>query len=390
MNAVSVVFLLAVISFCEGSAIFPSPHNLAVQSLNTQYILKWQWEPQTPPSQSVTFTAQYLHKFKIKRKKQDWKSVCNATLDTQCDFSLAQLHYQGTYVFRVKADCAGESSEWAQTEFCPDQDANLGPPSKLQVFRGNGLLRILISDPLNSNNKSMREILLPSLYFYIQYWKHSENLVEGSQFLTTSNNDVTLVDLQSWTTYCVRVRCHFDFYNKTSHFSPVVCVKIEGQIPIWLVILASCLVLAALTFGLYRCIPLFKSTFFPSTQLPASMYLCTAEPGLDLSHLLAIEAQVDVFCEKLEVHPKVVPPEMPPLPHSPGHSHEGSCDSGMYSNGEGSGEQGGAPDWTGGSDLLGVISESMGVASGQTGVATKQGNPAESGVDSGIGRMVAV
>ncbi|KAG5833748.1 hypothetical protein ANANG_G00279170 [Anguilla anguilla] len=377
MNMVA-EFVLVVLSFLQSasevSAILPSPHNLSLQTLNTQYILKWEWEQQTPANQSVTFTAQYLHTFKIVRKKQDWTLVCNATLDMQCDFSHSQMHYLGNYVLRVRADSAGESSEWVQTsEFCPDQDGDLGPPSKVEVVPGNGLLRVWISDPLTSNNKSMRETLLPSLYFFIQYWKQTKNGVEGSRVLRTSNNEVTLLNLQSWTTYCVRVRSHFDFYNKTSHFSPALCMKTTGQVPAWLVILALCLVLAALFFGLYRSLPLIKSTFFPSAQLPVSMYPCDSS-GPDWAHLLAAETPVEVFCEKLEVCPKEMPPETQALPDPPRHSHQGSHDSGVYSSSEGSGQLGGA-------------SEQTDMASGQMGVATGQVNLAARGLDSGIGRI---
>ncbi|XP_064167610.1 interferon alpha/beta receptor 1a-like [Anguilla rostrata] len=321
MNMVA-EFVLVVLSFLQSasevSAILPSPHNLSLQTLNTQYILKWEWEQQTPANQSVTFTAQYLP-----RNIQDWTLVCNATLDMQCDFSHSQMHYNGIYVLRVRADSAGESSEWVQTtEFWPDRDGDLGPPSKVEVVPGNGLLRVWISDPLTSNNKSMRE-LSPSLYFFIQYWKQTKNVVEGSRVLRTSKNEVTLLNLQSWTTYCVRVRSHFDYYNKTSHFSPALCMKTTGQVPAWLVILALCLVLAALFFGLYRSLPLIKSTFFPSAQLPVSMYPCDSS-GPDWAHLLAAETPVEVFCEKLEVCPKEMPPETQALPDPPRHSHQGS------------------------------------------------------------------
>ncbi|KAJ8350892.1 hypothetical protein SKAU_G00260220 [Synaphobranchus kaupii] len=371
MNVIS-GFVLVVLSFLEivfeVSAILPSPHNLTLQTLNTQYILRWEWEQQTLANQNITFTAQFLPAYKIRRKKQDWKLVCNTTLDTHCDFTNSQLHYQGIYLLRVRADCGGESSEWVQKEFCPHEDANLGPPSKVEVFPGNGLLRLWISDPLTSNNKSMREKLLPSLYFLIQYWRQSQTVVEDIRVLETSQNDVTLVNLQSRTTYCVTVRSHIDFYNKTSQFSPVLCMKTTGQIPVWLVILVVLPVLVVLSISLYRSFPLIKSTFFPSAQLPDSMCPCDSY-GPDWSRLLAPETQVEVFC-KVEVCPKAIPPEvqtLPAPPDCPGHSHQGSRDSGMYSTEGGTGQ--------------------LGVASGQMGVATGQVKLAERGLDSGIGRI---
>lgn len=160
----------------------------------------------------------------------------------------------------------------------------------------------------------------------------------------------------------------------------------------------------------FFCVSLHLS-FSPSCCL---QYPCDSS-GPDWSRLLAKEAQVEVFCENLEVQPEVVPPETPPLPalpDSPWHRHQGS-DSGMYSIEQGSGQPGRASEQTSGAlgslggasgslggtlGPLGGASGSLGGASGwsdwmalgHTGVATALMNSAESGQDSGIGRMVAV
>ncbi|KAJ8252958.1 hypothetical protein GJAV_G00207600 [Gymnothorax javanicus] len=372
VTKIVLVFLSFSGTICEVLAFLPSPQNLTLQTLNTQYILRWQWEQQSRANQNVTFNAQYLPKYMIRRKKQDWTSVCNATSDLHCDFTESRLHYQGLYVLRVRAECAEENSEWIQIEFFPDQDANLGPPSKVEVFPENGMLRVWISDPLMSNNKSMRETLMPSLYFLIQYWKQSQN-VDGTRILKTANNEVALVDLQPWTVYCVRVRSNFDFYNKTSLFSPVLCRKTSGQIPVWVLILVGCPVLAGLLYGLYKSTPRIKSTFFPSAQLPNSMCPCDSS-GTDWSRLLSAEMRAESFCEKLEVCSEVAPPEIVAPPAPPVHSHQSSRDSGVYSTGEGSGQQAGH------SGPLDVTSE-------QIGAATVPVKLAERGVDSGLGRI---
>ncbi|KAJ8386797.1 hypothetical protein AAFF_G00167460 [Aldrovandia affinis] len=342
MNVAFEFVLFSLACACEASAILPSPQNVTVQTLNTQYILRWQWDQQPPANQTVNFTAQYQHKFKLRKRKREWTSVCSETLDTQCDFTGCNLHYKGIYLLQVRASSAGESSEWVEKEFYPDQDAALGPPSKVEVTPGDGLLRLSISDPLTSDNASMT-LLLPKMYYLVQYWKQARGALEEIKVLKTSNNDVTLPTLRAWTTYCVRVRSQNDFYNKSSHFSPVQCLDTAGHIPAWLVILIMALVVALLSYPIFRCLLVIKSTFFPSSQLPLSIYLCNSIASSDWPHLLAPGSQVEEFCEKLNVCPKVAPPKTPALYNCPApnldtssQSYHGSQDSGVYSTEEGS------------------------------------------------------
>ncbi|KAG9329501.1 hypothetical protein JZ751_004442 [Albula glossodonta] len=287
----------------------------------------------------------------------------------------ASLNYHGVFVLRVRAGTTVDTSEWVLKEFCPDEDADLGPPSEVKVTPGDGLLRIRISDPLTSNNVSMREALLPEMYYLIQYWRQSQTEMEEKMGLVTSSSDVTL-KLASWAMYCVRVRSHYDFYNKTSIFSPVHCLQTTGQTPSWLIILVLCPITALLSYILFRYVPVIKTTFYPSSPLPISIG-CDSSPGSDQPWLLAPESMVEVYCEKLDLFPKVLPehPEMlAPPPGDPPILHPDSCnrsrDSGMYSAEEGSAQ-------------LGRASAEEGLSSGPPGGA----KTAERGQDSGIGRL---
>ncbi|KAG9329705.1 hypothetical protein JZ751_030022, partial [Albula glossodonta] len=140
--------LLFLVNVFKVSAWLPHPHNVSLQTLNT-------------------------HKFKLKRKKRDWRSVCQSTEDWQCDFTGCDLHYLGVYVLRVRATCAEQRSQWVQLEFCPDKQAHLGPPSRVEVISGPELLEVRVSDPLTSRNTSMKDFY-PDLYYLIQYWKHAQ------------------------------------------------------------------------------------------------------------------------------------------------------------------------------------------------------------------------
>lgn len=54
--------------------------------------------------------------------------------------------------------------------------AVIGPPSAVNVTPVNGLLQIVITDPLSITNGSMKE-WLPNMYYFIQYWKKSSSQV---------------------------------------------------------------------------------------------------------------------------------------------------------------------------------------------------------------------
>ncbi|XP_036396856.1 interferon alpha/beta receptor 1a-like [Megalops cyprinoides] len=371
--------LAILICLCEVLAILPSPQNVTLQTQNTQYILRWDWDKQAIGNETVTFTAQYIPKYKLSKKKKTWISVCDRTLDIQCDFTNSGLHYQGIYVLQVQASCGREHSEWVPREFCPEKDAELGPPSKVEVTAVKGLLQIWISDPLTSSNTSMKDTLVPDLYYLIQFWKQSgwssPNVRLDSNVLKTSTNEVTLSELEPWTTYCLRVRSHDDFWNRTSHFSPTQCLKATGVMPLWLILLLLCLVGVLLSYATFRTFRVFKSTFFPSLQLPASIHeYFWDSPCSDQPRLLTPESETEVCYEKLHVCPKVILPEIhaPPDPPGPEADTSGhSSDSGVYSTEEGSGQLGGPSP----------------ACSAQ---APEQRKMADVRTDSGIGRMGTV
>ncbi|KAJ8352562.1 hypothetical protein SKAU_G00240380 [Synaphobranchus kaupii] len=343
------------------SATLPRPQNVTLETLNTRYVLTWAWSPELDCSenQTTTFTAQYLPKYKLRAKKRDWSSACQKTLDVYCDFTSCDLHYLGVYVLQVQATCAGKNSEWVQLEFCPDKQANLGPPSKVEAIPGIRLLEVRISDPLTSKNTSMKEIYT-ELYYLIMYWKDTQNVVKEYRHLNTSINIVTLTDLEPWTVYCFRVQSRYNFYDKISSFSETQCQRTAGRTPLWQIFLwfLASLVLCFLcvllpSYGLLRFYWLIKVTCFPSYQLPEPLqeYLYDSSPDSDRPRLLTPESEVEVCCDSLDVCPLVVLPEIEV--HAPAdspsaleadpsrHSRQGSGDSGVYSTEEASGQMGG-------------------------------------------------
>ncbi|XP_026862634.2 interferon alpha/beta receptor 1b-like [Electrophorus electricus] len=340
----------------------PSPENVTLDTLNTNYVLKWNWDEDN--IKRITFTTQYLPKFKITKPKhkQNWKSACGVTFKHICDFTAVQLHYYGVWLLRVRAQSGKLVSNWVQIEFCPDRDAQLGPPSRVDVTPVNGHLQVSITDPMTNTNISMRE-LLPNLSYLTQYWEHLSQTQKPKSLLHQSNL-VILPELASWTWYCIRVQSHETFYNKTSVFSPTYCLQTDGPVPSWqiflyfLLSLVLCfLFVVALGYGFYKLFTVVKNTLYPAVPLPAHIhqYLCISTSS-DMPHLLTTELEVEHCCDRLdviskpavtdiilEIHTSTEDSGLGPEHSNAPHTRHSSGDSGVYSTVEDSGSDKSAP-----------------------------------------------
>ncbi|XP_031657137.1 interferon alpha/beta receptor 1a-like isoform X1 [Oncorhynchus kisutch] len=339
----------------------PQPQNLTLLTLNTQYVLTWDWD-QTTTGNSVAFTVEYIakYKMKMKMKKKNWSRVCERTTHTRCDLTGSNLRYLGVYVLRVRASADGVNSHWVNKDFCPDKNALLGPPSRVEMAPVGNLLDVTISDPLTSTQHSMKEHVL-FLYYRILYWSRSDD-PQGlkPKVLDSSNNLVTLPELEAWTWYCVMIQSRYDYYNKTSSYTEPQCMQTEGDTPYWqiflyfLVSMMVCFLLVLLSsYAFFRFYRVLKNTFYPSIQLPAHIqeYLCDSSPGSDMPRLLTADSEAELCCDKLTICPEVVLLEIhvpPPLTAPPSeleqdsdrHICQDSGDSGICSTEGGSTQQG--------------------------------------------------
>ncbi|XP_051762367.1 interferon alpha/beta receptor 1a [Ctenopharyngodon idella] len=337
MNALRCFSLLLSVSVALGD--LSRPQNLSLQTLNTQYVLHWDWadDQQTAMKGTLTFTAQYLS------HKQKWRTVCADVSERRCDFTDAGLHYKGMYYLRVRANTAQWFSSWTNISFCPEEDADLGPPSSVKLTSVKGDLEIVIADPLSSTNESMKT-LAPDMHYLIQYWKQLEGY-KKAEVLKTKNNVVTLSELDGSTWYCVRVQSCCDFYNKTSVFSDTHCTRTEGPTPYWqiflyfLLSLVLCFLLVLLVwFCFYKVLKSLKSIFYPNVQLPAhiqELWVSDSEkpqllppesPSSVCEHLDMISAEMDAVMDAQSLNSEDQDTSAP--------SRHGSGDSGFNSTEE--------------------------------------------------------
>ncbi|KAM3842216.1 interferon alpha/beta receptor 1b-like [Diretmus argenteus] len=342
------------------------PQNLTMITMNTQYTLSWAWDRDQSPAgdHAVTFTAQYIAKYKLRRMSHDWTTVCEMTPHTHCDLTAFKLHYMGIYVLRVRANADERHSDWVAKDFCPDKDASIGPPSKVDLAPAGSLLDVSIADPLTSANGSLREYV-PRMYYHIVYWERSQDAQDlRTKVVESSANLVTLPDLTPWTWYCVRVQSRYDYDNKSSSFTSPRCRQTEGATPWWQILLyflASLLIcfvgVLLPLYGFFRCYRTVKTIFYPSIQLPSHIteYLYDLSPGSDMPRLLTSDSEPELICDKVSICPEAMvlvihsPPPSEALPAPPPglepdssgrHSRQGSGgsgDSGVYSTEGGSG-----------------------------------------------------
>ncbi|XP_019208370.1 interferon alpha/beta receptor 1b isoform X2 [Oreochromis niloticus] len=365
-HRVALLYGLLLLFFCGGAdgSEVPPPQNVTTKTLNTNYTLSWDWAPGAAGTHAVTFTTQYVPRYQLRFKKKktpNWITACNQTSHRSCDLTRFNLHYLGIFVLRVQATVDGQHSEWAQKEFCPDKEAALGPPSNVTLAPAGSDLDVVLTDPLTSNNTSMREHV-PDLYYHVQYWeRQADGQASPHKQLRINTTMVTLPGLKAWTWYCVRVQSRYDFYSKISDFTVPHCMQTEGSIPWWNIflyflgsLLFFFLIVLGTIYSLFRCCKTVKDVLNPSDQMPSHLkkYLCSS-PGSDIPRLLTPDSESELLCEGVTIcpPPAVLESHIPPAEElaappsglepnsSVRHSRQDSSssgDSGVYSSGGGS------------------------------------------------------
>ncbi|XP_026231359.1 interleukin-10 receptor subunit beta [Anabas testudineus] len=354
----SAAFYARLLFFCLQTVVVEAelaqPQNVTLITLNTNYTLSWDWNQSPAESHTVTFTTQYVGKYKLQFKKKSpvWSTVCDKTLIRSCDLTVVSLHYLGIYMLRVRTNMNGSHSSWVQKEFCPDKDAALGPPTNVSLSPAGSDLDVVISDPVNSSNVTMRDHI-PTLYYNIVYWERSAGT--QTQMLKTSANIVTLPNLKAWTWYCVRVQSCYDFYNKSSSSTSPQCMQTEGNVPWWQIFLyflgslVICFLVMLVSLSTsFWCYKTIKTTFYPSSQLPSHLKMYLDSTGSHMPGLLTPDPESELLCDiatvwaeptVLEIHnpppESLLSPQSGPDPDNR-HSRQDSSssgDSGVYSTG---------------------------------------------------------
>lgn len=231
---------------CSVNAALPSPQNVTMNAINTRYILWWDWNHTQP--YDVTFTAESTFSH-LEEDESSYTKWCTFNHSKRCDFS-AQLAYTGAYVLRVRAEGQGEHSNWTKVKFCPEDDADLGPPSHVKVELDIAMVTISFREPVTEQRTPMSSILKP-MSFRLKYWGTQTPNQKLTKVIQTTQCSLPL---QPQTEVCLQVSAFSEEYGKISPYTQPLCVTTLGHPPVWQMLLAViCVVLLmGLIFTIYR------------------------------------------------------------------------------------------------------------------------------------------
>ncbi|XP_069744896.1 interleukin-10 receptor subunit beta-like [Narcine bancroftii] len=268
-----------------------TPKNVTVDSYNMKHIVKW--NPDVLQLGPVTYSVQFQGNFE-RTTKENWTEVfnCASIAKTECDL-LDSLAFFAKYYLRVRTEHESATSEWVEAKpFCPYKDTVIGPPS-VSVMSDAGVLHVTISDPVHEDGRSLR-FYFQDLAYIVFYWEKNEN--DNIHNLTTRSSTV-LLDLQPWTTYCLRVQAFLAELSKQTLPSQVSCypvtanakrrAKEAAQILFITLLAVFVITLGCFLIVIYSCRTV-KYLIYPSYRLPMHIkeYLTepSQHPGLPVLH----------------------------------------------------------------------------------------------------------
>uniref|UniRef100_A0A3P9HI27 Fibronectin type-III domain-containing protein n=1 Tax=Oryzias latipes TaxID=8090 RepID=A0A3P9HI27_ORYLA len=279
-----------------------SPINLTMVAINTNYTLRWNYKRGAALPNQVTFTTEFISKYRLKSKKKPpvWTTACKESPEHSCELPSFDLHYLVIYKLRVRASVNGNHSAWAFKEFCPDKDTGIGPPSSVKLTLAGYSLEVSIVDPLTSTNSSMKDYMT-DLSYNIRYWeRHEDEEALIIKTISTNSNVVALSDLKPLAWYCVRVQSYTKYYNRSSSFTSPLCMKNDGETFIQLLLCFNSLKLLLFSEGCDLSVKQRKqsSAFF---RLPQSRRDST---GGRSPQLITMSIESEQLCDNMTVCPK--------------------------------------------------------------------------------------
>ncbi|XP_058655858.1 interferon alpha/beta receptor 1 isoform X1 [Ammospiza caudacuta] len=218
----AVLPLLLVPLPCAGQSSLPSPENVQVHVVNTNFTLSWDYRGSEP---GVTFCAQFQWP---ELEPTGWQELpgCQAVAGTSCDFSLAISEYYDAHYVRVRAQAGPLVSPWSQVlEMVPEQVAQIGPPG-LELQSTNGVVKVMVSPPEANQRKKMWINDLTFKYNLV-FWENSSHAQPQNKRIFPVD---TIDDLAPDSTYCFKVQANLPSEGKQGLFSPPSCVKTTQKV----------------------------------------------------------------------------------------------------------------------------------------------------------------
>ncbi|KAM4795617.1 interferon alpha/beta receptor 1-like [Rhinophrynus dorsalis] len=221
---------------------------------------------------------------------------------------------------------------WAKTE--PPIRAVVGPPSDVNVALLDNTLRVVVSEPEGFKENGLKSYC--NWLYYLVLWKNTTEKQE--EILKDTLTVFVKPDLESSTTYCLKVGVKCESNYRSSQFSDVQCITTKNDTkPIfkWWHTFFLIIGIAFISLFAYICsCPLkryLKHVFYPSGKLPSSIEKGMFETRAKSPFLLQKEEPTDICYIIRNIKPE---DEVEQTDQFSKTSKTNTRDSGNYSNEE--------------------------------------------------------
>ncbi|XP_043929015.1 interleukin-10 receptor subunit beta-like [Protopterus annectens] len=294
VQSLLVTFLLIISVF----GYLPAPQNVRIRSINLNSWLLW--DPVFYNGKNVTYTVNYTSTAREVSNELGKDIRVN-------EFSLSGLTVYGTFILRVRAEHAGEKSEWTSTPpFYALQNTTFAPPAGLTVISSSGILAISVGTDEHNDLLGY----FSSLVYQITYWENSSHPEVKEAIAEYTYHELS--DLKFWTTYCLQVRILIRDSNKMGQPSDIICKMTtdDGKTSALMIIVILFISIAVVSFltitvffsGFY----IYKTTrfvFFPKYTFPEHLKEYLNGPVSTAASCLTTQVSnnTDDHCDKLSI-----------------------------------------------------------------------------------------
>ncbi|NWV38560.1 I20RB protein, partial [Grantiella picta] len=244
-------------------AFLPAPQNISILSTNMKHFLTW--SPVIIPGATVRYSVEFQGEYEREYANESWLPISECSLSTATVCNLTEdISASVPYRLRVRALLGAASSPWGTlTGFFNRVTTSLTPPVLKVVADGHHLL-VELAD------------MGPAFQFHVLYWKKGQESRVKQKVVREVSSVVHLDTMEAGAEYCVRAQAHVEAINRSSSFSPTLCVRAQGDISLWLVtalISSIAFAVAALTlpFLIWKISQIFQYSCCPAAVLPDTL-----------------------------------------------------------------------------------------------------------------------
>lgn len=233
-------------------------------SFNFKNILRW--KPPDFPRGNLTYRVQ-------SKSFQAFEEKCVRTSLTECDFS--NLSKYSEYTLRVRAEFAGEHSDWVNITFFPQAETIIGPPGmQVEALASSLHIRFIVPRVENEPESWTMKSFYHDWSYNLEYWRNGS---DHRDLVNWAFDAEVLRGLEPFTTYCLRAQVFIPDWNRTGLWTTPACQRTKGsnKVPPWVIALVVVGASACGALLLLGCFALLwyvyrktKHAFSPQNTLP--------------------------------------------------------------------------------------------------------------------------